>query len=636
MGHSRSDRNTCRDCGLHHRCPPAGGYGGASPRGFTHFQPGDVHALVPVTQPSRTARTIGAGEQGDSGNAKRLATIAAPWAGSLSVGAAVGYSLPAARSLISTRDNASDDFRISDKEIFWFDSILLLGAVFGSLCGCFAVQWLGRRRMMALGCLGSLASWLAVAAASADSFHLLTARVLGGLCMGIVSLVVPAYIAEVSPASDRGKTCGAYQLGVTAGVLLMYFLGKFADWTQLALWCAIPPVTTLLLLGMAVESPRWLLETEQHEEAHKALIILRGKAHDADAEYQEIEAIYTTTPTPLIHYMLAVLVIVVQQFSGVNTVLLYASSPLHAGFGYDSDGTLLLLASLQFAMTAITAKLLDAVGRVKPLAVSVVISTGSMVALGGVYFSVSHEEQAMDTHLAARLTVVCKVIFSMGFSLGLGPASWTLAVELAPLRKNGFEFGSVCAFHWASALGIISLFTILGTNTGSLALLVVLSGLVTFTGGMTAFKLLPDTRGVSLEGILLQGQGNVRSRGPSNVVYTLKPADAMLQSPKKHHEEPTTTRGEQKKRPKRRGSEPLSPSGVAAKGSPKPKVKAQAKHHAKHQAKAESNDEAEAGPHAQASVEAGATEVVASGEDVLSGATSSIASPTEGAPESRS
>ncbi|KAL3238727.1 hypothetical protein MRX96_048045 [Rhipicephalus microplus] len=601
-----------------------------------HRAPGDVHALVPVTQPSRTARTIGAGEQGDSGNAKRLATIAAPWAGSLSVGAAVGYSLPAARSLISTRDNASDDFRISDKEIFWFDSILLLGAVFGSLCGCFAVQWLGRRRMMALGCLGSLASWLAVAAASADSFHLLTARVLGGLCMGIVSLVVPAYIAEVSPASDRGKTCGAYQLGVTAGVLLMYFLGKFADWTQLALWCAIPPVTTLLLLGMAVESPRWLLETEQHEEAHKALIILRGKAHDADAEYQEIEAIYTTTPTPLIHYMLAVLVIVVQQFSGVNTVLLYASSPLHAGFGYDSDGTLLLLASLQFAMTAITAKLLDAVGRVKPLAVSVVISTGSMVALGGVYFSVSHEEQAMDTHLAARLTVVCKVIFSMGFSLGLGPASWTLAVELAPLRKNGFEFGSVCAFHWASALGIISLFTILGTNTGSLALLVVLSGLVTFTGGMTAFKLLPDTRGVSLEGILLQGQGNVRSRGPSNVVYTLKPADAMLQSPKKHHEEPTTTRGEQKKRPKRRGSEPLSPSGVAAKGSPKPKVKAQAKHHAKHQAKAESNDEAEAGPHAQASVEAGATEVVASGEDVLSGATSSIASPTEGAPESRS
>lgn len=228
------------------------------------------------------------------------------------------------------------------------------------------------------------------------------------------------------------------------------------------------------------------------------------------------------------------------------------------------------------------------------------------------------------------------MIFSIGFSLGLGPASWTLAVELAPLRKNGFEFGSVCAFHWASALGIISLFTILGTNTGSLALLVVLSGLVTFTGGMTAFKLLPDTRGVSLEGILLQGQGDVRSRGPSNVVYTLKPADAMLQSPKKHHKEPTTTRGEQKKRPKRRDSEPLSPSGVAAKGSPKPKLKAQAKDQAKHQAKAESNDKVEAGPHAQASVESGATEVVASGEDVLSGATSSIASPTGGAPENRS
>ncbi|XP_049271224.1 facilitated trehalose transporter Tret1-like [Rhipicephalus sanguineus] len=431
--------------------------------------------------------------------------------------------------------------------------------------------------------------------------------------------------------------CGAYQTGVAAGVLLTYGLGKFADWTQLALWCAMPPAVALLLLWMAVESPRWLFENAQPEEAQKALRILRGKVLEADTEYEEIEAIYVKTPTPLIHYMLAVLVIMVQQFSGVNNLILYASSPLHAGFGYASDDTLLLLSSLQFATTAVAAQLLDAVGRVKPLAVSVVVSAGSMVALGGVYFGVSHDEEALDTHIAARITVVCKVIFTIGFSLGLGPASWTLAVELAPLRKNGFEFGSVCAFHWASALGIISLFTILGTTTGSLALLVSLTGLVTFAGGMTAFKLLPDTRGVSLEGILLQGQGDVCSRKASDIVDAVKPADALPQVPKNDHEDQTATRDEQKTRPQRKDSAPHSSVGVSLKGSSKPKAKAQAKSHARPQAKAESKAKSEAKPQPEAGAKAGATEAVASGEDevksdVPSGATLAIVSPAKRAP----
>ncbi|KAH6932959.1 hypothetical protein HPB50_011098 [Hyalomma asiaticum] len=548
---------------------------------------------------------------------KRLASVAAPWAGSLSVGAAVGYSLPAARSLLRSVDNGTDEFRISDKEIFWFDSLLLLGAVFGSLCGCFVAHWLGRRRLMALGCLGSLASWLAVAAASAGSFHLLTARVLGGLCTGIVSLVVPAYIAEASPAKDRGKTCGAYQTGVAAGVFLMYAIGKFANWTQLALWCAMPPAMALLLLWMAVESPRWLHENAQREEAQKALRILRGTIAEADAEYEEIEAIYAMTPTPLIHYMLAVLVMVVQQFSGVNTILLFASGPLHAGFGYASDDTLLVLSFLQFVTTAIAAQLLDALGRVKPLAVSVVVSTSSVMALGGVYFSVSHGEQALDTHLAARITVVCKVIFSIGFSLGLGPASWTLAVELAPLRKHGFEFGSVCAFHWASALGMISLFTMLGTTTGSLAVLVSLSGVVTFAGGMTAIRLLPDTRGVSLEGILLRGQADVCSR-------------------RAQREDQKTTRGEQKKR-SRRGSGRHSLSELSSKRSSKPTAKATAKSQTKPPVKVEPKAKVEVKPQPEVKAKAVPMEAVASGEaeakpGVISGPTSTVTSPAEAAP----
>ncbi|XP_075539389.1 facilitated trehalose transporter Tret1-like [Dermacentor variabilis] len=302
------------------------------------------------------------------------------------------------------------------------------------------------------------------------------------------------------------------------------------------------------------------------------------------------------------HYMLAVLVMLVQQFSGVNAILLFACGPLHAGFGYASHDTFIVLSCLQFVTTAVAAHLLDAVGRVKPLVVSVVVSTGSVMALGGVYFGVSHDERALDTYLAARITVVCKVIFTIGFSLGLGPASWALAVELAPLRNSGFEFGSVCAFHWASALAILSMFSIVGTTTASLALLVFLSGAVTFAGGMTAFKLLPDTRCVSLEVILLRGQAHVTTRRASDIMHALEPPSALQQMTRAEHEGPKALRGEHK------GHQQKDERRSSATNTAKPKDKARAKPPAKPQARAEPR----AKPEARA--KRGAVEAVVSGE----------------------
>ncbi|XP_037565185.1 facilitated trehalose transporter Tret1-like [Dermacentor silvarum] len=347
-------------------------------------------------------------------------------------------------------------------------------------------------------------------------------------------------------------------------------------------------------------------------------------------EPQEIEAIYVKTPTPLIHYMLAVLVMLVQQFSGVNAILLFACGPLHAGFGYASHDTFIVLSSLQLVTTAVAAQLLDVVGRLKPLAVSVVVSTGSVMALGGVYFGVSHDEPAFDAHLAARITVVCKVIFTIGFSLGLGPASWALAVELAPLRNNGFEFGSVCAFHWASALAIISMFSIVGTTTASLALLVFLSAAVTFAGGMTALKLLPDTRCVSLEGILLRGQAEGTTRRASDIMDALKPPDALQQMTKTEHEDHKPLRGEHKRhQPKEEAHH--SAGRLSATSASKSKAKAHAKSTAKPQATAEPR----AKPEARA--KDGAVEAVASREaEVKSGmlrTETPVVSPVEEAPE---
>ncbi|XP_077523293.1 solute carrier family 2, facilitated glucose transporter member 8-like [Amblyomma americanum] len=204
----------------------------------------------------------------------RLRTsLVAGWAGSLSMGVAIGYSLPASRSLGRARSTAPDA-EGSSQAVFWFDMVLPLGALIGALGSSSLAFILGRRRALAMGSLGSLASWLAVAWASAVSWHILAARSAQGVCTGVVSLVVPAYIAEISTAKDR-KQCGAHQTGIAAGVLYSYVLGQFTDWPRLALWCAVPPTLTTALLLLAVESPRWLMERGRRADAQEALRRLR-------------------------------------------------------------------------------------------------------------------------------------------------------------------------------------------------------------------------------------------------------------------------------------------------------------------------------------------------------------------------
>ncbi|XP_077523283.1 facilitated trehalose transporter Tret1-like [Amblyomma americanum] len=228
---------------------------------------------------------------------------------------------------------------------------------------------------------------------------------------------------------------------------------------------------------------------------------------------QVIEAIYPKTPMPIMHYTLAVMVIVLQHFSGVDVIMEYATGPLLLHFGSPLQEEFILLAVIQLVTTAICAQLLDRTGHVRPLAVSATLCTVSMMVLGAVYFGASNPAYALNTTLGSYLNFGSKVVFSAAFSAGLGPASWVLAIELTPLRGRGFDFfGSVCAFYWASALAVVSLFARMGTDPLSLAVLSWFCGVVTFAGGVTAFAFAPDTAGISIESILMEGQGDRRKK----------------------------------------------------------------------------------------------------------------------------
>ncbi|XP_077508689.1 uncharacterized protein LOC144120118 [Amblyomma americanum] len=102
----------------------------------------------------------------------------------------------------------------------------------------------------------------------------------------------------------------------------------------------------------------------------------------------EVEVIYRKTPTPIKHYMLAVVVIVAQQFSGVDLIIVYATGPMHARSRSTPYDELIVLAFVQLVMTAGAIQLLDRAGRVIPLAVSVTLCTAT-VLLGTVSYGMS-------------------------------------------------------------------------------------------------------------------------------------------------------------------------------------------------------------------------------------------------------
>ncbi|KAK8757583.1 hypothetical protein V5799_004784, partial [Amblyomma americanum] len=126
-----------------------------------------------------------------------LRSLVACWTGSFCLGTAIGYAEPAWTTLKKDPDFASTDR-------FWFASLLLVGALGGSMVGALAAQSIGRRRTVAFGALGALCTWLCVAS-SQEVWYLYAGRVTNGFFAGMLAVVVPALIAELADARDRGR-----------------------------------------------------------------------------------------------------------------------------------------------------------------------------------------------------------------------------------------------------------------------------------------------------------------------------------------------------------------------------------------------------------------------------------------------
>ncbi|XP_058090508.1 sugar transporter ERD6-like 5 isoform X3 [Magnolia sinica] len=445
-------------------------------------------------------------EQGEDGGSYIwvvvISTLVAV-SGSYVFGSAVGYSSPAELGIMN-------DLGLSLAQYSLFGSILTIGAMIGAIMSGHIADFIGRRGAMGISDIFCLAGWLAIFFSKA-AWLLNLGRLSVGYGIGLLSYVVPVYIAEITPKNLRGGFTTVNQLMICCGVSLTFLLGTVVRWRILALIGIIPCLVQLLGLFFIPESPRWLAKMGKQNEFESALRILRGKDADISHEVDEIrdymETIQSLQEARILDlfqrkYAHSVIVgvglMVLQQFGGVNGIAFYASAIfVSAGFSSGSIGTI-AMAAVQIPMTTLGVLLMDKSGR-RPLLMVSAAGTCLGCFLVGVSFVLKVRDHEWLKALIPSVALVGVLVYTGSFSLGMGGIPWVIMSEIFPINMKGSAGSLVTLVNWLGSWIISYTFNFL-LNWSSAGTFFIFASICGVTVLFVA-KLVPETKNRTLEEI---------------------------------------------------------------------------------------------------------------------------------------
>jgi SP family sugar:H+ symporter-like MFS transporter len=372
-----------------------------------------------------------------------------------------------------------DDFRIDDATLGFAVASTLLGAALGALTAGRLADRVGRLAVMKIAALLFLIS--AIGAGLAPSVWMVVVlRIIGGIGVGVASVIAPAYIAETSPAEFRGRLGSLQQLAIVSGIFLSlsvdWLLAHLAGGSREALWLGmhawrwmfvvmtVPAVVYGALAYTLPESPRYLVATQRIPEAHQVLTMLMGQ-QDVESVISRIQdSLRTETPpswrdlrkpTGGLYRIvwIGLGLSIFQQLVGIN-VIFYYSNVLWQAVGFDerSSFTITVITSVTNIVTTLIAiALIDRIGR-KPLLL--IGSAGMSVTLGAL--AVLFGNAAVidgKPHLegaAGPVALIAANLFVVAFGMSWGPVLWVLLGEMFPNRIRAVAAGLGAAGNWVA------------------------------------------------------------------------------------------------------------------------------------------------------------------------------------------
>ena len=405
----------------------------------------------------------------------------------------------------------------------WLVSIALIGCIIGGAVAGVVGKKLGRKKglvvagvLFFISALGSALPEMFIQPLGQGDHTLSTVfmiyRLIGGIGVGIASMLSPVYIAEIAPAEDRGKLVSYNQLAIVGGFMVVYFVNYFIALSGDDLWLndigwrymfaseLVPVSIFLLLLYFVPDTPRSLVS---HDKEAEALEILKkvNSENKAQSILNDIKNTLIVKTNSALTYgwgliIIGILLSVFQQFVGINVVLYYAPE-IFKTLNLGTDAALLktiIVGIVNFLFTIIAVKTVDNYGRKPLMFIGAVGMAVSMIALGFAFYA----------EIGGYAALICMMVYVAAFALSWGPVTWVLLAEIFPNDIRNKAMPIAVAAQWLSNWLVSSTFPVMNENsylveTFNNGFAYWIYGIMSVLAAVFVLKYIPETKGKTLE-----------------------------------------------------------------------------------------------------------------------------------------
>ena len=394
----------------------------------------------------------------------------------------------------------------------------LIGCIIGGASAGFISKSLGRKNGLFLAAsaffISAIGAWKPEAFnvfGTLDVYSFVIYRIIGGIGVGIASMISPMYIAEIAPANIRGRLISFNQFAIIFGMLVIYFVNYHIagqgdeewlineGWRWMFFSGAIPAALFLVLLFFVPETPRYLASQGKDDKALQVLEKIAGKDNAATV-LAEIKATLHEVNAPWLSYgflviFVGVLLSVFQQAVGINVVLYYAGN-IFRNMGASTDSSLLqtiIVGLVNLVFTVVAIMTVDKFGR-KPL--MIIGSLGMAVSMIGLGFT-------FYVGNVGVLALVFMLTYTAAFAMSWGPVCWVLLAEIFPNSIRGAMSIAVAA-QWIANWVVSLTFPMLNDNVYlttqfNHGFSYWVYGLMGLLSALFMWKMVPETKGKKLE-----------------------------------------------------------------------------------------------------------------------------------------
>ncbi|MHA7282315.1 sugar porter family MFS transporter [Arthrobacter sp. TMS2-4] len=392
-------------------------------------------------------------------------------------------------------DSIQADFELSASVLGFTVAITLLGCAAGAwFAGGLADRW-GRKKVMIaaafLFAINSVGSAFAV-----SEWDLMAWRLVGGLAIGIASVIVPGYIAEIAPSKWRGGLASVQQLAITIGIFVALlsdasfasaaggaaneFWWGLSAWRWMLLVGVLPAVVYGVLALIIPESPQFLIRADRDREAARILSRVSG-VRDTEGKIRQIResferedrASYRDLRGPALGLQpilwVGMAIAALQQLVGINAIFYY-STTLWKSVGFsesDSFTTSVITSIINVTMTFVAIFFVDRIGRRKLLlAGSIGMTVGLLAATLAFLQAEGTGDDVALPGVWGPIALVGANLFVIFFAATWGPVMWVTLGEMFPNRIRSIALGVATMVNWVFNFIVTLTFPWVSANLG--------------------------------------------------------------------------------------------------------------------------------------------------------------------------